>query len=57
MYQLYGLIDGSKFNEVFDTIEDLYSELASMNDQLKEADGFSLYIVNPEGTNIQEFSK
>lgn len=57
MYQLYGIIDGIKFNQLFNTVQDIYSEMESIADQLRNSDSFNLYIVNPEGTQIQEFMK
>lgn len=57
MYQLYGTIDGTKVNDLFDTLAETYSEIDAMADQLRSATSFSLYIVNPEGTQTQEFTK
>lgn len=57
MYQLYGLIDGSKYNELFKTLALIYLELDSMADQLMEATSFNLYIVSPDGSQIQELTK
>lgn len=57
MYQLYGKIDNKKYFSERVTLGEIYVELKSLSDWLLSAATFNLFIVDPDGTEIQSVSK